>query len=194
MEAAVSVEDESETPGLIGTAVIAGRTTELVDIDYHLREARSGRFRASEGTRGGGNGHAREACLGPRVLLVDDSPFFLRMLEPVLRSEGFDVTLSHDGHHAIARLERGETFDAIVSDIDMPHMDGFELARRVRCSTDELPLIALTARDSDADRAHGMQVGFDQYLKKFDEAEVIAALRAGTAGVRSQDEIVEVRA
>ena len=68
---------------------------------------------------------------------------------------------------------------AVVSDIDMPHMDGFEFARRVRGSGQEdLPMIALTSCTSAEDREHGLEAGFDQYLMKFDQAQVIAAVRA----------------
>jgi two-component system, chemotaxis family, sensor kinase CheA len=188
---AATIQNESTTPGLIGSIVVAGRTTELVDIDYFLAMA-SGEFgsdvpppparrpASSKGANGGGGGPpGGEDAATHHILLVDDSPFFLNMLGPVLRSQGFDVSVSHDGRHALDRLERGEVFDAVVSDIDMPHMDGFELARRVReAGRNELPLIALTSHDADEDRSHGLEVGFDQYLRKFNQKEVVAAVHA----------------
>ena len=121
---------------------------------------------------------------------MDDSPFFLNMLVPVLRSAGFDVTASLDGKQALDRLTTEGGFDAVVSDIDMPNLDGFELARRIREVPEwsDLPLIALTSRDSQEDRSHGAEVGFDRYLLKFDQNEVLAAV---TAIVQAADEHAE---
>jgi two-component system, chemotaxis family, sensor kinase CheA len=181
----VTIRAESRSEGLIGSIVAAGRTTELVDIDYYLARARMAPGHTSSAmaenatvTRPeptGGDDSSRSR----RVLLVDDSPFFLNMLGPVLRSHGFDVALSHDGSHALDRIQRGETFDAVVSDIDMPHLNGFELARKVReCGEHTMPMIALTSRDSEEDRLAGEEAGFDRYLMKFDQAEVVAAVQS----------------
>ncbi len=189
---AVTIQSESMTPGLTGSIVVAGRTTELVDIDYFLAMASpefdievpapsAPRPDSTNGSDGGGKGPpgGGAGASAHHILLVDDSPFFLNMLGPVLAAQGFRVSVSHDGRHALDRLERGEEFDALVSDIDMPHMDGFELARRVRESGRvELPLIALTSHDAHEDRTHGLEVGFDQYLRKFNQKEVVAAVHA----------------
>lgn len=186
----VKVRSMSHTEGLIGSIVVAGRATELIDIDYYLAKARNGStepplISAGRGAGYGGGAQAGSGYgaaaehQGRKILLVDDSPFFLNMLGPLLRSHGFDVSVSHDGRHALSRLERGEQFDAVVSDIDMPNMDGFELARRVReAGQKDLPMIALTSRTSEKDRAHGLEVGFNHYLMKFDQAQVVAAVRA----------------
>ena len=205
----IVVEAESDTPGILGSIVVQGKTTELVDIDYYLAQVR---FRRSwerppsvswAGSTGGngngsanGNGHQKGNGDGQggfphrRILLVDDSPFFLNMLVPVLRSAGFDVTASLDGKQALDRLTTEGDFDAVVSDIDMPNLDGFELARRIREVPEwsDLPLIALTSRDSQEDRSHGAEVGFDRYLLKFDQNEVLAAV---TAIVQAADEHAE---
>ncbi|MEQ8329937.1 MAG: hybrid sensor histidine kinase/response regulator [Longimicrobiales bacterium] len=177
LESPVKIERESTTPGLIGSTVIAGRTTELVDIDYHLAQVQEvGPATPSEARPGSGD---PAAARGRRILLVDDSPFFLNLLSPVLRAEGYDVTVSHDGLQALSRLEGGEAFDAVVSDIDMPTMDGVELARGVRrAGFQDLPLVALTSRSSDDDRDRGLAAGFDRYLRKFDQDEVVEAVRA----------------
>ena len=127
-----------------------------------------------------------------RLLLVDDSPFFLSLLVPLLRAEGYDVTASLDGRQALECLrDTAEPFDAVVSDIDMPRMDGFELARRVREieGCERLPLIALTSRDRDEDRALGEDVGFDRYLLKFDQAEVLTALRDAVHGATDDADV-----
>jgi len=223
VQQAVTVEAHAQTPGLIGTALVAGRATELVDIDFHLAQARSeglwnrqapapgsDPWLDSGGRNGHGSGHrgndgrangrgkgnaaaSGETRLCPRILLVDDSPFFVNMLAPVLRAEGFDVAVSHDGAQALGRLERGEAFDALVTDINMPGMDGFELARRVRAAgRTELAVIALTSRYGEQDRLKGAALGFDRYLMKFDRGEVLAVVRetiAEKTGPEAMDEV-----
>ena len=188
----VQVRSMSHTEGLVGSIVVAGRTTELIDIDYYLAKARNGftddplvgvggggSAGYGGGVQAGGGSGSAVGTESRKILLVDDSPFFLNMLGPLLRSHGFEVAVSHDGRHALTRIERGEQYDAVVSDIDMPNMDGFELARRVRESgQDTLPMIALTSRNSEQDRERGLEAGFDDYLMKFDQAQVLAAVRA----------------
>lgn len=216
VQQAVVVEAESSTPGLLGSTVVGGRTTELVDIDYYLAQARSGRAwgarRPGEGAaeaqparsnrrsgaygngsgNGNGNGNGNGAP-GGRILLVDDSPFFLDMLGPALRAEGFDVTASIDGREALAVLSADAAFDAIVSDIDMPDVDGLELARRIRSEPEftALPLIALTSRSSARDRALGLEAGFDHYLLKFDRDQVLSAVRDAIESAGRGEEIHE---
>ncbi len=176
----LKVEVHSATPGILGTAVVAGRATELVDIDHHVGQAH-------RGWRSGLTGNE-----GARVLVVDDSPFFLNLLTPVLRAEGYRVSVSHDGQHALTRLNRGERFDLVVSDIDMPQVDGFQLARFVRADGrwEGVPMVALTSRDSDADRATGIEAGFDRYLKKFDQEAVLDAIREVLGTVSESEEVL----
>lgn len=190
----VDIEARSKIPGLVGSAVVSGRTTELLDIDYYLARGRSGTWDAQTPETVLTNGRlaahqkAVEAAAegawisegaAPRLLVVDDSPFFLSLLVPVLEAGGFDVAVSNDGLEALRRMEAGEYYDAIVSDIDMPNLDGFEFAQRVMAGSPwkATPLIALTSRNTDEDRACGLEAGFRRYLMKFDQAEILAAVR-----------------
>jgi two-component system chemotaxis sensor kinase CheA len=168
VEDRLRVEMGPSAPGVLGTAVIAGRSTEVVDINHYLKAAVGDWF----GVRG-------EDVARRRVLLVDDSPFFLGLVGPALRASGFDVATAHDGADALERLERGERFDVIVSDIDMPRVDGFELSRRV---TDNpawsgMPILALTGRAA-SDRAAALEAGFREFLHKFDRDAVVQAVRS----------------
>jgi two-component system chemotaxis sensor kinase CheA len=169
VEDRLQVEITSSVPGVIGTAVIAGKSTEVLDINHFLRIANPNWFRAQA-----------EVSVRRRVLLVDDSPFFLSLVGPVLSSSNYEVSMAKDGREALARLERGDRFDVIVTDIDMPHVDGFELARRIRQNPawHDVPLLALTGRSAQADRDHGFEVGFRQFLQKFDRDAVLAAVHA----------------
>ncbi|HEY0779720.1 MAG TPA: chemotaxis protein CheW [Gemmatirosa sp.] len=183
------LDRRSTDPSLMGVAVVAGRATEVLDVHHYLRQAREDWFAARDLAV---DDLVSTAPAG-RVLLVDDSSFFRGLVAPVVRSAGHHVVTSGDGAEALARLERGESFDLILSDIDMPEVNGFELASRVRAHAAwrHTPLVALTGRATPADQARAQTCGFDAFLTKFDRDAVLATvaqwLHVGTArleGVR----------
>jgi two-component system chemotaxis sensor kinase CheA len=116
------------------------------------------------------------------VLLVDDSPFFLNMLTPVLQAAGYQVTTAGSAHDALALLRDGRPFDVVITDIEMPDMNGFQLAEAVRADprTAELPVIALSSVVSAEAIERGRRVGFHDYVAKFDRQGLIAALKEQT--------------
>lgn len=112
------------------------------------------------------------------VLIVDDEPAIRESLERALTIEGHAVELAADGELALARLS-DSAIDAVVLDIAMPGIDGFEVCRRLRAAGDRVPVLMLTARDAVADRVDGLDAGADDYLvKPFALAELKARLRA----------------
>jgi two-component system response regulator MprA len=113
-----------------------------------------------------------------RVLVVDDEPDVREAIETALQLDGHRVTTAVDGLEALQRLGRGE-FDAIVLDVLMPNIDGFEVCRRIRASGSRAPVLILTARDSVEDTVHGLDLGADDYLvKPFALGELLARVRA----------------
>ncbi len=113
-----------------------------------------------------------------RILVVDDERAVRDALERTLRFEGYEVALAGDGAEALDRIER-ERPDAVVLDVLMPGVDGFETCRRLRARGDHLPVLLLTARDAVPDRVTGLDVGADDYLvKPFALEELLARLRA----------------
>jgi two-component system chemotaxis sensor kinase CheA len=104
------------------------------------------------------------------------------MLAPVLKAAGYDVTTATGADEALARLKAGERFDVIVSDIEMPGMNGFEFAEAVRrdARTAQVPIIALSAVTSPATIERGRQAGFHDFVAKFDRPGLIAALKEST--------------
>jgi len=116
------------------------------------------------------------------VLLVDDSPFFLNMLTPVLQAAGYLVTTAGSARDALALLRDGRPFDVVITDIEMPDMNGFQLAESVRADprTAELPVIALSSVVSAEAIERGRRVGFHDYVAKFDRQGLIAALKEQT--------------
>jgi two-component system chemotaxis sensor kinase CheA len=107
------------------------------------------------------------------------------MLSPVLKAAGYEVTAVSSGQEALVMLQKGRRFDALVTDIDMPEMDGFALAEAVRGEPrfGELPIIALSSSNSPESIERGRQVGFHDYVAKFDRQSLIAALKEQTADI-----------
>jgi two-component system chemotaxis sensor kinase CheA len=164
----LKIEIGSTRPGLLGTAIIAGQAADVLDTGYWLTEASKDWF-GGAGTRG----RVR------RLLIVEDSDFFRHLLVPALAAQGYEVTSASSAGEALRLRDGGLEIDAIVSDIDMPDMDGLEFARQVRASGPwvSLPMIALTGRDGPADAARGRQAGFTDYCRKFERDLLLESLR-----------------
>jgi len=164
----------SDTPGVLGSAVIKGQATEIIDVGYYLPQAFEDRLIRTE---------KRMKEKARTILFVEDSAFFRNMLTPVLRSAGYAVTTVPDAHDALAVLKSGDQVDMIVTDIEMPGMSGYELAQAVRSDerTANLPIIALSALTSPDAIKRGRQVGFHDYVAKFDRPGLIAALKEQAA-------------
>jgi two-component system chemotaxis sensor kinase CheA len=167
----LSIEITADIPGIIGSAVIAGKATEIIDASSYLTRAFKDWFGRTE--KGGAKGRTRG-----NILLVDDSPFFRNLMAPLLRAAGYDVVTADGADEALSMRDAGETFDVIVSDIEMPGMNGFELAREIRGdgSWKETPLVALSSRTSPEDLAIGREVGFVDYVAKLDREALLETL------------------
>jgi two-component system OmpR family response regulator len=112
-----------------------------------------------------------------RILIVEDEPDLLSGLAKALREEGYAVDVAEDGSDGLFKAESA-AYDAIVLDVMLPVMDGFELLRRLR-ETRKTPVLMLTARGESASRVRGLDSGADDYLPKpFDLDELLARLRA----------------
>jgi two-component system OmpR family response regulator len=112
-----------------------------------------------------------------RILIVEDEPDLLNGLAKALREEGYAVDSAEDGSVGLFKAE-STAYDAIVLDVMLPVLDGFELLRRLR-ETRKTPILMLTARAESASRVRGLDAGADDYLPKpFDLDELLARLRA----------------
>ena len=174
VEDRLNIEVPSEIPGVLGSAVVKGQATEILDVGYYLPQAFEDWLIRTE---------KKMKAKARTILFVEDSAFFRNMLTPVLRSAGYAVTTVPDGHDALAVLKSGDQVDMIVTDIEMPGMSGFELAQAVRSDerTAKLPIIALSALTSPDAIERGRQVGFHDYVAKFDRPGLIAALKEQAA-------------
>ena len=112
-----------------------------------------------------------------RILVVEDEPDLLRGLTQALREEGYAVDTAPDGEEGLYKAQSWE-YDALVLDIMLPKLDGWEVLKRLR-QTKKTPVLMLTARDQSRDRVRGLDTGADDYVvKPFDLPELFARLRA----------------
>jgi two-component system chemotaxis sensor kinase CheA len=176
VEDRLNIEVPSETPGVLGSAVIKGQATEILDVGHYLPLAFEDWLIRTE---------KKMKAKSRTILFVEDSAFFRNMLTPVLRSAGYAVTTVGGAHDALAVLKNGDQIDLIVTDLEMPEMSGFELAEAVHADarTANLPIIALSALTSPEAIERGRQVGFHDYIAKFDRPGLIAALKEQTANM-----------
>jgi two-component system chemotaxis sensor kinase CheA len=171
VEDRLDIQLSGARPGLLGTAVIAGVATDVIDTGYWLTLAWKDWFhdvpRASD-------------ALGPRrVLVVEDSAFFRQLLVPSLSAAGYRVSAVASAAEALKLREAGVMFDAVLSDIEMPDMNGLEFARAVRAAGAwaSLPMIALTGHVEPRDVEAGRDAGFTDYVAKFEREALLASLQ-----------------
>jgi two-component system chemotaxis sensor kinase CheA len=176
VEAKLNVDLAAEQPGRIGSAIIAGQATEIVDAGYYLSQAFKDWF-------GSQQQDAVETGKRRRVLLVDDSAFFRNLLAPQLTAAGFQVIAMDSADKALSLSEAGEEFDLIISDIEMPGMNGFEFCESVKKNArwQATPIIALSSHASPKDIARGRQVGFDDYVAKYDRDGLVHTMNEALA-------------
>ncbi len=156
--------------GLMGTAIIGGRTTLFLDIFRLIELAEPEWF--SERRKQSPPPQAKK-----RILLAEDTAFFRQLVKGYLESDQYEVAAAEDGKKALALLA-GAEFDLIVSDLEMPVLDGWRFLEQVRSDGRwaGLPAVALTALDSEADRASAREAGFDAYVIKIDREELLATI------------------
>jgi len=175
----MAIELSSARPGLLGSAIIAGKAVDVVDVSHFLTQAFTDWFELTDAER-----PSRHA------LLVDDSPFFRNLVAPLLASANWKVTTATDGVEALKLREHGHQFDVIISDIEMPNMDGLTLAGAIRNDPrwSGVPLIALSSHATKDDMDAGHRAGFDEYVAKSDQAHLPENLARAVrlAAARSQ--------
>ncbi|WMT73696.1 hybrid sensor histidine kinase/response regulator [Bradyrhizobium sp. Ash2021] len=177
VEERLHIEVAGSGEGILGSAVIKGQATEVIDVGHFLPMAFADWFSRKE---------MRPAATAQSVLLVDDSAFFRNMLAPVLKAAGYRVRVAPNAQEGLTALRSGQVFDVVLTDIEMPDMNGFEFAEVIRADQhlSTMPIIALSSMVSPAAIERGRQAGFHDYVAKFDRPGLIAALKEQTAETR----------
>jgi len=165
----LDIELVTERSDLVGSAVIRGRATEVVNVAHYLPLAHEDWAKPAGANTVGG---VRS------VLLVDDSAFFRDMLTPVLKASGYRVHAVASAEEALAILAAGTRIDAVITDVDMPGKDGFQLVEAIRADarTESIPVIALSSSvNAEAiDRARKLRIV--EFVAKFDRSGLLLAL------------------
>ena len=163
----LDIEIASATPGTIGSARLRDTVVEIIDISHFVKIARPDAL-------------ARGVVNRFSVLLVDDRLFFRDMLAPILTAAGFRVTTASSARDALFLMSKGALFHAIVTDTDMPEMDGYTLAREIKRDphNKSLPIIALAAHTAPIIGEAATAAGMCGVVGKFDRAGLLAILRS----------------
>lgn len=179
VEGRMQIELSSDREGYVGTAVIGGKATDIIDASYYLTQAFHDWFVSDrESLESDGSGR--------RLLVVDDSPFFRHLLQPLLSVAGYEVVCVDSADAALQLCDAGEDFDVIISDIEMPGMNGFEFARKVTKDSRwaQTPIVALSSFSNPSDLARGREAGFRDYVAKTDRDALLNTLHDTLAELR----------
>ena len=174
----VDVDAEVETtsycqPGILGAVIVENKITLMVDlyglVDTLLPELTQKTREMEQHTAT--NGRAAES-----ILVVEDSKFFLNQISSFLQEAGFSIFTAENGRDALSVLEEhADEIDLVLTDIEMPVMDGFEMTKRIRENTRyaSLPVIAVTSVAGSVAEKRGREVGINRYLIKLDREQII---------------------
>ena len=178
-QCSINVGEESTGQiGVAGIAVIDGKTTRILDVYGMTEAARPEWFEKSPLS---GDDASEDRVL--KILVCEDSPFFRNFLTRTLVEEGHKISASEDGEEGWAILhEHGEGFDLLLTDVEMPRLNGIELTKRVRADGrfNDLPIIALTSLADAESVARGHEAGVDDYQVKMNKPELLASIAKHT--------------
>ena len=182
----------SRLPGLAGMSVLASGAVVLIYNPVALASIYGQQARALSADRA--EPHMLESAAGqastvpvltpaapraPLIMVVDDSITVRRVTQRLLQREGYRVVMAADGLQALERLQE-ERPSVVLSDIEMPRMDGFDLARNIRgdARLSDLPIVMITSRIAEKHREHAKELGVDHYLgKPYSEDELMSLVR-----------------
>jgi chemosensory pili system protein ChpA (sensor histidine kinase/response regulator) len=179
----------AQLPGLAGVSVLASGAVALIYNPVALAAVYGEQARelhkSAVTAESGGMANAMVTPVGgvnlvPLILVVDDSITVRRVTQRLLKREGYRVTLASDGLDALEKLQE-EKPTVVLSDIEMPRMDGFDLARNIRgdARLRDLPIIMITSRIASKHRDHAKELGVDHYLgKPYSEDELLSLVRS----------------
>ena len=167
LDLAIDVEEGTfKQEGILGSAIIKDRTTLFLDV-YQIISMHDPDFFTQE---------ELFADTPAKILLAEDSTFYRNMLLSYLTGAGYEVAQAEDGQKAW-EIFQSDHFDLVITDIEMPKMNGFELARKIRneAANKDVPIIAVTSLSGEENRQKGLEAGIDDYQSKLDRDQVLRA-------------------
>jgi two-component system, chemotaxis family, sensor kinase CheA len=170
VEASVEFDESTfRQPGIIGSTILSNHTTLLVDLYEVVKTSLPGWIKPPE------------VAIGSRtrkILVADDSPFYRKQIVSFLVDVGLEVVEAVNGDEALAKLESSPDIDMVLTDIEMPVMDGLEFTRRIRAnpSLKHLPVVAITSLSSEDAVRRGREAGVNGYLVKLDREKILAEI------------------
>ncbi len=171
----ISTQIDTETfkqQGVLGSTIVEGHSVLILDIHGLIEMAYPNWYKKFFVSK-----LSEEERQNIRILLVEDSMFFLNIEKSYLEAAGYKVITAEHGNEAVEKLE-AHRIDVVVTDLDMPYCNGFELTQIIK-SKDKwrhIPVMALTSLSGEGDRERGIEVGIDEYQIKLDREEVLKAL------------------
>jgi len=173
VEISADIDDVTlKQPGIMGSAILAGKTTMLVNI-FEIMQISNPQWFEDHAAYAEIN---TEDAQTPTILVVEDSNFFRNQVKGYMTEAGFHILEGEDGVVAWRVLEEhGDEITMVVTDIEMPNMNGFELTEKIKNDKRfrHLPVIALTTLAGDDDVAQGKAVGVDEYHIKLDKERLM---------------------
>ncbi len=170
-EEKLHIDVESSIPGNLGSCMINNELTSILDTEHYLKTAYPDWFNRSANIKA-------VSQKEPHVLVIDDNHFFRNLIHPLVKVAGFKVSTASDGDEALEICMNQKDFDIIVSDIEMPNMNGFEFVKNLRLHDDwkDTPVIALSSLSSEEDIQKGYDSGFNAFVQKSDHKTLIDIL------------------
>jgi two-component system chemotaxis sensor kinase CheA len=178
----IDVDEENfRQDGILGSAIVRDRTTLFLDV-YQIINIYNPDFFVRYGQN--------DAFLNNRILLAEDSSFYRNLLSSYLSAAGFNVTMSEDGQDAWEKLQQ-EPFDLVVTDIEMPRMNGLELTRKIRedAHLKTTPVIVVTSLSGEEDKRRAIQVGVDAYHAKLERDMVLKSVESLLSAQKDQNQL-----
>ena len=173
MEIALAVDPSTlRQPGVMGSTIIGSQTTLLIDIFELMEIINPEWFSGREAVMTSSGGKST-------LLLAEDSDFFRGLVQKFIEDEGYEVIPAEDGQIAWERLqENSDKVALVVTDIEMPNMDGYELTKKIRADKrfKDIKIIAVTSLAGDEDIGRGKEVGVDDYQIKLDKEKLLESI------------------
>lgn len=165
--------------GILGTVFINDRTVSLIDIFSIIDAQKIGKKAKNNQDRRGG-----KPAKNHSVLVVDDSPMYRKMVSDLLKEEGYQTSIACHGQEALDLMQKNN-YDLVITDIEMPILDGYSLARKVRndLKNKNQKILALSTKCSEEDKAIGKEAGFNFHLEKFKREDIIEQLNEIFGGI-----------